>query len=45
MASLRADQIAQQIPTLGEVEPAALLRCRVRQLTAGFQSMFRSSNL
>ena len=45
MASVRANQIAQQMSALGELEPAAVFGRSAKGLTAEFHNVFRSSNL
>jgi hypothetical protein len=45
VASMRANQIAQQMPAPGELRPSAQLGRSVKALTAGFHNVFRFSNL
>jgi hypothetical protein len=45
MASVRANPIAQQMSTLGELQPAAQLGRSAKTLTVEFHGVFRSSQL
>jgi hypothetical protein len=45
VASVRANQIAQQMAAMGELGPAALFGRSAKALTAQFNNVFCSSNL
>jgi hypothetical protein len=44
MASMRANQIAQQILAAGELRPSGQLGRGAKPLAAGFRNVFRSAN-